>query len=110
MTKIIVAGTFMATILGTASIAGQTAKEIAVEAGQTAERIAVEAGQTAKEIAILSKVGSAEEAETLKKTGNLARAAARGSVIVASDAVKTRWWVSWPLSFWVSPPKPPSSS
>ena len=103
----------MVTILGTALIAGQTALEIAVKAGQSAERIAVEAGQTAKEIAMLSKVGSAEEAESLKKTENLARAAARGSVIGASDAVKTRWWVSWPLSFWVSPPsppKPPSSS
>ena len=92
----------MITILGTALIAGQTALEIAVEARQSA-----------KEIAMLSKVGSAEEAESLKKTENLARAAARGSVIGASDAVKTRWWVSWPLSFWVSPPsppKPPSSS
>ena len=65
--KIIVAGMAMATILGTASIAGQAAKEIADKAGQSAERIA-----------ILSKVGSAEEAETLKKTENLARAAARG--------------------------------
>ena len=88
MAKIIVAGMAMATILGTALIAGQAAKEIA----------------------ILSKVGSAEEAETLKKTENLARAASRGSVIGASDAVKTRWWVSWPLSFWVSPPKPPTPS
>jgi hypothetical protein len=110
MTKIIVAGTAMATILGTASIAGQTAKEIADKAGQSAERIADKAGQSAERIAILSKVGSAEEAETLKKTENLARAAALGSVIGASDAVKTRWWVSWPLSFWVSPPKPPTPS
>ena len=97
-----VSGSAMVTILGTALIAGQTAERIVVKAGQSAERIAM-----------LSKVGSAEEAETLKKTENLARAAARGSVIGASDAVKTRWWVSWPLSFWVSPPsppKPPSSS
>ena len=99
----------MVTILGTALIARQTALYIAKKNGETALYIAEKNGQTALYIAMLSKVGSAEEAETLKKTENLARAAARGSVIGASDAVKTRWWVSWPLSFWVSPPKPPSS-
>ena len=41
---------------------------IATIAGQTAERIADKTGQTAKEIAMFSKVGSVEQAETLKKT------------------------------------------
>jgi len=57
-----------------------------------AERIAEKTGQTAKDIALLSKAGSAEEAELLKKTEKVAHAAALGSANGASDALKTRWW------------------
>ena len=46
----------------------------------------------AKDIAMLSKAGSAEEAESLKKTAKMARAAALGSAHGASDALKARWW------------------
>lgn len=84
--KLKIAGIGGLTVLGTALI---------VMIG--AERIAHETGQTAKEIAMLSKAGSAEEAELLKKTEKMAHAAALGSANGASDALKTRWWPSLSL-------------
>ena len=65
---------------------------------QTAERIADKTGQTAEKIATISKFGSAEEQETLKKTEKMAHAAALGSANGASDALKNRWWFLWPFS------------
>ena len=49
----------------------------------------------AKDIVTLSKAGSAEEAESLKKAEKMARAAALGSAHGASDALKTRWWLQF---------------
>ena len=46
----------------------------------------------AKDIVTLSKAGSVEEAESLKKAEKMARAAALGSAHGASDALKARWW------------------
>ena len=46
----------------------------------------------AKDIAMLSKAGSAEEAASLMKTEKMAHAAALGSAHGASDALKARWW------------------
>jgi hypothetical protein len=78
--------TVLGTSLGTAAIVMSGAKDIAHETGQTA-----------KEIAMLSKAGSAEEAELLKKNEKMAHAAALGSANGASDALKTRWWPSFSL-------------
>lgn len=78
--------TVLGTVLGTALIVMSGAKDIADKTGQTA-----------KEIAMLSKAGSAEEAELLKKTEKMAHAAALGSANGASDALKTRWWPSLSL-------------
>jgi len=85
------------TVLGTALVVMIGAERIADKTGQTAKDIADKTGQTAKEIAMLSKAGSAEEAELLKKTEKVAHAAALGSANGASDALKTRWWPSLSL-------------
>jgi len=53
-----------------------------------------------KDIATISKLGSAEEQETLKKTEKIAHAAALGSANGASEALKNSWWFLWP--FWMS--------
>ena len=85
-TKLKMAGIGGLTVLGTALV---------VMIG--AERIADKTGQTAERIALLSKAGSAEEAELLKKTEKVAHAVALGSANGASDALKTRWWPSLSL-------------
>jgi len=95
--KLKMAGIGGLTVLGTAGIVMIGAERIADKTGQTAKEIADKTGQTAERIALLSKAGSAEEAELLKKTEKVAHAVALGSANGASDALKTRWWPSLSL-------------